>query len=76
MDVTRKLVALLYADVEGYSRLTGADEVGTHEHFSASLDLIAKGIEAAQGRVVHYAGDAVLAEWSVTRKRRGPSRIY
>jgi len=28
MDVTRKLVALLYADVAGYSRLTGADEVG------------------------------------------------
>jgi len=61
--VTRKLVALLYADVAGYSRLTGADEVGTHEQLSASLDLIAKGIEAAQGRVVHYAGDAVLAEF-------------
>ena len=26
----RKLVAILYADVSGYSRLTGADEEGTH----------------------------------------------
>jgi tetratricopeptide (TPR) repeat protein len=31
----RKLVAILYADVEGYSRLTGADEVGTHRTLSA-----------------------------------------
>ena len=63
MGVTRKLVAVLYADVAGYSRLTGADEVGTHEQLSASLDLIAQSIEAAAGRVVHYAGDAVLAEF-------------
>ena len=28
-DVTRKLVAVFAADVEGYSRLMGADEVGT-----------------------------------------------
>ena len=63
MGVTRKLVAVLYADVAGYSRLTGADEVGTHKQLSASLDLIARSIEAAKGRVVHYAGDAVLAEF-------------
>ena len=63
MGVTRKLVAVLYADVAGYSRLTGADEVGTHKQLSASLDLIAQSIEAAKGRIVHYAGDAVLAEF-------------
>ena len=63
MGVTRKLVAVLYADVAGYSRLTGADEVGTHEQLSASLDLIAQNIGAAKGRVVHYAGDAVLGEF-------------
>ena len=59
----RKLAAILYADVAGYSRLTGADEEGTHEALSASLDLFATAIEDHQGRVVHYAGDAVLAEF-------------
>jgi adenylate cyclase len=29
MDVSRRLVAVFAADVEGYSRLMGADEVGT-----------------------------------------------
>ncbi len=63
-DVTRKLAAILYADVAGYSRLTGADEEGTHRALSASLDLIAAVIEAQGGRVLHYAGDAVLAEFA------------
>ena len=62
--VTRKLTAILYADVAGYSRLTGADEVGTHRQLSAGLDLIAGRIEETGGRVVHYAGDAVLAEFA------------
>jgi hypothetical protein len=30
-NVTRKLTAILYADVAEYSRLTGEDEVGTHQ---------------------------------------------
>ncbi len=54
-------MAILYADVAGYSRLTGADEVGTHKQLGAALDLISGRIERAGGRVVHYAGDAVLA---------------
>lgn len=62
--VTRKLTAILYADVAGYSRLTGSDEVGTHRQLSAALDLIAARIEANGGRVVHYAGDAVLADFA------------
>ncbi|MDP6389984.1 MAG: alpha/beta fold hydrolase [Alphaproteobacteria bacterium] len=62
--VIRKLTAILYADVAGYSRLTGADEVGTHKQLSAGLDLISGRIEGAGGRVVHYAGDAVLAEFA------------
>ena len=32
-DITRKLVAVFAADVEGYSRLMGADEVGTLKGF-------------------------------------------
>ncbi len=59
----RKLAAILYADVAGYSRLTGEDEDGTHRALRASLDLIASAIRAHAGRVVHYAGDAVLADF-------------
>ena len=45
-----KLAAILYADVEGYSRLTGADEAGTHRAFSAYLDLFAETIRAHRGK--------------------------
>ena len=62
--VTRKLAAILYADVAGYSRLTGVDEEGTHETLSAHLDAVTTSIEGHQGRVVHFAGDAVLAEFA------------
>ena len=36
----RKLAAILYADVAGYSRLTGDDEDATHRVLSEYLDLI------------------------------------
>ena len=32
MSAPRKLVAILAADIAGYSRLTGLDEEGTHAH--------------------------------------------
>ena len=57
----RKLAAILYADVAGYSRLTGEDEDSTHHRLSEYLDLISSTIERHRGRVMHYAGDAVLA---------------
>jgi len=57
----RKLVAVLYADVAGYSRLTEADEDATHRRLRADLDHFADAIGACHGRVVHYAGDAILA---------------
>ena len=60
----RKLAAVLYADVVAYSRLTGEDEEGTHRQLSRYLDLIASKVEAFGGRIVHYAGDAVLADFS------------
>ena len=59
----RKLAAILYADVAGYSRLTGDDEEGTHRRLSKYLDLISDGVTEHHGRVVHYAGDAVLADF-------------
>lgn len=57
----RKLAAILYADVAEYSRLTGDDEDATHRRLSEYLDLISIAVERHRGRVMHYAGDAVLA---------------
>ena len=63
-DLERKLAAILYADVAGYSRLTGQDEAGTHRALTACLDIITASIESRGGNVVHFAGDAVLADFS------------
>jgi adenylate cyclase len=59
----RKLAAILYADVAGYSRLTGDDEEGTHGCLSDYLNRIAAAVERHHGQVAHYAGDAVLAQF-------------
>jgi len=59
----RKLAAILYADVAGYSRLTGEDEDATHRTLSEYLDRISSVIESHRGQVMHYAGDAVLAKF-------------
>ncbi len=62
--LARKLAAILYADVAGYSRLTGEDEEGTHRALSARLDAITASIEAHNGTVLHFAGDAVLSDFA------------
>jgi class 3 adenylate cyclase len=62
--VERKLTAIHYADVAGYSRLTGEDEEGTYQTLREYLDSISRVVKEAGGRVVHYAGDAVLADFS------------
>ncbi len=59
----RKLAAILYADVAGYSRLTGEDEDATHRALRDYLDVFAAAIESQNGQVMHYAGDAVLAQF-------------
>ena len=61
--LSRKLAAILYADVAEYSRLTGEDEEGTHRRLSEYLDAFTSEIGNKQGRVVHFAGDAILAEF-------------
>ena len=48
-------------------RLTGADEVGTHEALRTGLEILTKSIEGHGGLVDHYAGDAVLAEFGSGR---------
>jgi adenylate cyclase len=62
---TRRLAAILAADVVGYSRLMGADEEGTHERCKAHLgELIDPKIREHHGRVVKTTGDGVLAEFA------------
>ncbi len=60
----RRLAAIFYADVAGYSRLTGEDEEGTHRRLNAYLDAITAAIETHSGKVLHFAGDAVLADFA------------
>lgn len=60
----RKLTAIFYADVAGYSRLTGEDEDRTHRQLRHNMKTISAAIIDFQGRIIHYAGDAVLADFS------------
>ena len=62
--LNRKLTAILYADVAGYSRLTGTDEEGTHHKVMDMLDYASSAIKSSGGSVLRYAGDAILAEFS------------
>jgi len=62
-SVERKLTAILSADVQGYSRLMGKDEVGTLRTLTAYREIIDIFIQQHRGRVVGSAGDSVLAEF-------------
>jgi len=64
MASTRRLAAILAADVAEYSRLMGADEEGTHERLKAHLrELVERKIEEYRGRIVKNTGDGLLAEF-------------
>ncbi len=60
----RKLTAILSADVKGYSRLMGADEVGTLRTLTAHREVTDSLIQQHRGRIVGTAGDSVLAEFA------------
>src|SRR5438094_8612185 len=65
MASTRRLAAILAADVAGYSRLMGADEEGTHERLKAHIgQLIDPKIKEHKGRTVKNTGDGLLAEFA------------
>src|SRR5947209_6172731 len=62
---TRRLAAILAADVVGYSRLMGVDEEGTHERVKAHFrELVDPKIREHRGRIVKTTGDGVLAEFA------------
>src|SRR5215472_10808147 len=65
MSATRRLAAILAANVAGYSRLMGADEEGTHERLQAHRrELIDPKIAEHRGRIVKTTGDGVLSEFT------------
>ena len=65
MTATRRLAAILAADVAGYSRLIGVDEGGTLQALKAiRAELIDPTIAAHNGRLVKTTGDGVLIEFS------------
>ncbi len=65
MAATRRLAAILAADVAGYSRLMGADEEGTLERLKAlRRELVDPKIAEHHGRIVKTTGDGMLVEFA------------
>src|ERR1700680_4347522 len=65
MASTRRLTAILAADVAGYSPLMGADEEDHHERLQAHFqNLINPKIAGHHGRIVKTTGDGMLAEFA------------
>jgi len=65
MSQTRRLAAILAADVAGYSRLMGADEEGTLERLKALRgELLDPKIVEHRGRIVKTTGDGMLVEFA------------
>ena len=65
MTTTRRLAAILAADVAGYSRLMAADEVGTLETLKAARrEVVDPAIAEHKGRIVKTTGDRMLVEFA------------
>ena len=65
--VTRKLAAILAADVAGYTRLMETDENTTlDDWWTARREIIDPSIERHGGRIVKHTGDGFLAEFPTT----------
>jgi len=63
--MTRRLAAILDADVVGFSRLMGLDETGTFATLKAhNSEIIVPSIDRHHGRVVKFVGDGTLAEFA------------
>jgi adenylate cyclase len=63
IPVSRRLVAVFAADVEGYSRLMGADEIGTLKGLTERRAILDRFIGEHRGRIANTGGDSVLAEF-------------
>ena len=63
-NVQRRLAAILAADVKGYSRLMGEDEVATLQSLTTSRAVTDPLIAQHNGRIVGTASDSILAEFA------------
>ena len=64
MNAQRRLVAIMSADVAGYTSLMEADEEGTHARMTRlGVAVIAPSIAESHGRIVKHTGDGFLAEF-------------
>jgi adenylate cyclase len=65
MSTTRRLAAILAADVVGYSRLMGMDEVATLQTLKAHRrEVVDPAIATHHGRIVKTTGDGILVEFA------------
>src|SRR5712671_6836821 len=63
--IERRLAAILAADIAGYSRLMGSDEVATLRSLKAHRrELVDPGIARHHGRIVKTTGDGMLVEFA------------
>src|SRR6202521_4431118 len=60
---TRRLAAILAADIAGYSALMGADEGATVRDLKAHQAVVLPMIAQRGGRIIDTAGDGILAEF-------------
>src|SRR5215218_846934 len=61
--IERRLAAILAADIAGYSRLMGADEVGTARALREHREAIDPIMASHGGRIVKTMGDGLLVEF-------------
>lgn len=61
--VERRLAAILYADIAGYSALMGRSEEGTHRRVGAEFERVTREVVRQHGRTFGIAGDGLMAEF-------------
>src|SRR5215475_3122314 len=61
--IARRLVAILAADIAGYSALMGADDAGTVRSLKEHQAVVLPMIKEHGGRIIDTAGDGILAEF-------------
>lgn len=62
-QVSRKLAALMHADVKGYSRLMRENELETVRTLTSYKEILLDYVNAHRGRIVDMAGDGFLVEF-------------
>jgi adenylate cyclase len=64
LRVTRKLTTILHADVAGYSRLMGQDEMRTLQQLKDYKFTVSGFMDRHYGRIINWTGDGLLAEFA------------